>query len=140
MDKIVPETKLSTKRRQKRPKKPFFGTCEICGDKAPKQQHYGCKAEVCYSCRAFFRRCVNKNINPLKIQCNSFLIKVGSCQIKPETRSLCRYAKKFSSKWLKIIGNKCQCNVNIFSRTFFCDISVIVDIKNAVLLVSIQTL
>ena len=107
MDKIVPETKSSTKRRQKRPKKPFFGTCEICGDKAPKQQHYGCKAEVCYSCRAFFRRCVNKNINPLKIQCNSFLIKVGSCQIKPETRSVCRYVRKFSSK------------CNIFSRTIF---------------------
>ena len=32
--------------------------CKICGDKASKHIHYGGKS--CHSCRAFFRRCVNK--------------------------------------------------------------------------------
>ena len=121
MDRIVSENYSCQRRRQKGSKKPLFGTCQVCGDKAPHQQHYGCKAEVCYSCRAFFRRCVKKNIIPVKIQCNSFLIKAGTCQIKPETRSVCRYVnyqktggKYISSKyWLE-----CKQTFTIFFTVF----------------------
>ena len=116
MDRIVSENYSCQRRRQKGSKKPLFGTCQVCGDKAPHQQHYGCKAEVCYSCRAFFRRCVKKNIIPVKIQCNSFLIKAGTCQIKPETRSVCRYVnyQKTGGKYRQNIG----LNVNKLSRFF----------------------
>ena len=67
------------------------GTCHVCGDKASHHKHYGCNAQVCYSCRAFFRRCVKKKKIPVAIQCNNYLYGPGTCPIQPETRSLCRY-------------------------------------------------
>ena len=93
MDKIVPNNLKSSRKRQKKsPKKTLTETCQVCGDKASKQQHYGSKAIVCFSCRAFFRRCVQKKKKLIEVQCNSFLLQAsGTCQIKPETRSVCRY-------------------------------------------------
>ena len=66
-------------------------TCDICEDTASTHKHYGSKGNVCYSCRAFFRRCVRKNKIPVAILCNGYPVKAGTCPIKPETRSLCRY-------------------------------------------------
>ena len=71
--------------------------CHVCGDKASHHKHYGCNAEICFSCRAFFRRCVKKNKIPEKILCNSFLVEAGTCQIKPNTRSICRYVCMFEN-------------------------------------------
>ena len=66
-------------------------TCHVCGDKASTHKHYGSRQKVCYSCRAFFRRCVKKRKIPMAILCKSYLIEApGTCQIRPDTRSFCR--------------------------------------------------
>ena len=114
MDKIVPNNlKCCQNRRKKSPKKTLTETCQVCGDKASKQQHYGSKAIVCFSCRAFFRRCVQKKKKLIEVQCNSFLLQAsGTCQIKPETRSVCRYVSSRLFSKLKL---------NIFLHYFsFC--------------------
>ena len=69
----------------------FTATCNVCGDKASTHKHYGSQEKVCYSCRAFFRRCVKKKKIPVAIMCNSYLVGPGTCQIRPQTRSICRY-------------------------------------------------
>ena len=63
--------------------------CAVCGDKAAKLRysHYG--AVSCFSCRAFFRRAIEKS---LLVNCQ----RSSNCQINKITRrkcAACRFAK-----------------------------------------------
>ena len=91
MDTLVTED-LNWLSRRKRLKKSLSERCQVCSDKASTQQHYGSKVHLCFSCRAFFRRCVQKNRIFVEIQCNNYILQAaGTCQITPENRSVCRY-------------------------------------------------
>ena len=91
MDTLVTED-LNWPSRRKRLKKSLSERCQVCSDKASTQHHYGSKVHLCFSCRAFFRRCVQKNRIFAEIQCNNYILQAaGTCQITPENRSVCRY-------------------------------------------------
>ena len=78
--------------RRKRRRKSLSERCQVCSAKASTQQHYGSKAHLCFSCRAFFRRCVKQNREFMEIECiNHILQAAGTCQITTENRSVCRY-------------------------------------------------
>lgn len=55
---ITEEAPKKRKRGRTRGNGPTLLPCSVCGDLAPDHQHYG--GVACFSCRAFFRRSVNK--------------------------------------------------------------------------------
>jgi len=66
---------------------PTLLPCSVCGDMAPDHMHYG--GIVCFSCRAFFRRSVDKSSNYQCLEGMNCTIDVGSrrsCQF-------CRFQK-----------------------------------------------
>ena len=71
---------------QKRKREKFIRRvrCQICGDVANDHNHYG--ALACYSCRAFFRRCLIK----LQFECVN---QDGICHVDIITRKLCPYCR-----------------------------------------------
>ena len=92
MDDTLVTQDLKCPSRRKRRRKSLSERCQVCSDKASTQQHYGSKAHLCFSCRAFFRRCVKQNREFVEIECiNHILQAAGTCQITPENRSVCRY-------------------------------------------------
>ena len=77
--------------------------------------------EVCFSCRAFFRRLVRKSKLPDKSSCNKLSIEgVGHCPMKGKTRQLCRfcrYQKCISVGILRILmiaNNFCLLKIKTF--------------------------
>ena len=64
-----------------------MGACSVCGCQSGEKTHYGGK--VCFSCKAFFRRCVRKGSTPQIAFCNRISEKVGECKLTERTRNLC---------------------------------------------------
>lgn len=60
--------------------------CKICGERAARHVHYG--ATTCFSCRAFFRRSLQKN-TAAKYVCR----RQSACEINCKTRKNCQYCR-----------------------------------------------
>ena len=60
--------------------------CHVCGDKAGKHSYYG--GQACVSCRAFFRRAVQTDLN-LAYSC----VKDKQCDIYLRARKSCQYCR-----------------------------------------------
>ena len=64
---------------------PLTGTCDACG-KLATQQHLNYGANVCFSCRAFFRRAHNTDAAAPQFVCKTG----GQCAITPKNRRRCQ--------------------------------------------------
>ena len=51
LDSLIAESLSLPNKRKRSSSRALLETCDICGDKASKQNHYGSKAHVCFSCR-----------------------------------------------------------------------------------------
>ena len=60
--------------------------CNVCGDTCNGQLGYG--AQVCYACKAFFRRVITKGATNSE-KCPFY----GSCIVTKESRSICLYCR-----------------------------------------------
>ncbi len=79
-----PEQPKKRKRGRTRGNGPTLLPCSVCGDVAPDHMHYG--GVACFSCRAFFRRSVDK---AHLYECQE----QARCHIDVTTRRHCQYCR-----------------------------------------------
>ena len=85
LDRLIAESLSLPNKRKRSSNRALLETCDICGDKASKQNHYGSKAHVCFSCRFVM------NFSAYEFNCDIGFSGLSLEDVSKRRKSQCRF-------------------------------------------------